>query len=114
MNESLDATQILQTGTAFWPSKVLLTAVELGLFTTLGSEAMTAAQLGERLELHPRGTYDFFDTLVALKFLQRDSDGPQGRYRNTPETSAYLDKRKPTYIGGMLEMLNRRLFGYWN
>jgi hypothetical protein len=114
MNESPDPTQILQTGTAFWPSKVLLTAVELGLFTTLGSEAMTAAQLGKRLELHPRATYDFFDTLVALKFLQRDGDGPQGRYRNTPETSVYLDKRKPTYIGGMLEMLNRRLFGYWN
>ncbi len=109
-----DPNQIMQTAGAFWPSKVLLTAVELGVFTALGDGAMTAAQLGERLKLHPRGTFDFFDTLVALKFLDREGDGPQGRYRNTPETAAFLQKGKPTYIGGALEMLNRRLFGYWN
>ena len=114
MNKPLDPTQIMQTAAAFWPSKVLLTAVELGVFTALGDGAMTATQLGERLKLHPRGTYDFFDTLVALRFLDREGDGPQGRYRNTPETNAFMDKNKPTYIGGMLEMLNRRLFGYWN
>jgi predicted nicotinamide N-methyase len=114
MSAVLDPTQIMQTANAFWPSKVLLTAVELGVFTTLGEGTMTAAQLGERLKLHPRGTFDFFDALVALKFLQRDGDGPHGRYQNTPETAAFLDKSKPTYIGGMLEMLNRRLFGYWN
>ena len=114
MNTQLDPSPILQTATAFWPSKVLLTAVELGVFTTLGDSAMTAMQLGERLKLHPRGTYDFFDTLVALKFLNREGDGPAGRYSNTPETATFLDKSKPKYIGGMLEMLNRRLFGFWN
>ena len=114
MNTALDPSQIMQTASAFWPSKVLLTAVELGVFTALAGGALTAAQLGDRLQLHPRGTFDFFDTLVALKFLERDGDGPQGRYKNTPETAAFLDKNKPTYIGGMLEMLNRRLFGYWN
>src|SRR5687767_10491340 len=114
MNTPLDPSQIIQTASAFWPSKVLLTAVELGVFSTLGDKAMTANELREALKLHPRSIYDFFDTLVALKFLERDGDGPQSRYRNTPETAAFLDKSKPTYIGGMLEMLNRRLFGYWN
>jgi hypothetical protein len=75
---------------------------------------MTASQLGEELGLHPRGTYDFFDALVALKFLDRDGDGFQGKYKNTPETAAFLDKKSPTYIGGMPEMLNARLFGFWN
>jgi len=95
-------------------SKVLLTAVEVDLFTTLGGGAMTAPQLGDALGLHPRGTYDFFDALVALKFLNRDGDGPQGRYNNTPETAAFLNRTSPTYIGGLLEMLNARLFGFWN
>ncbi|MFQ5855113.1 MAG: methyltransferase [Anaerolineae bacterium] len=99
----------VRTGTA-----VLLTAVGLDLFTVLGDRALTASELGERLALHPRGTYDFFDALVALKFLDRDGDGPTGRYKNTPETAAFLDKRSPTYIGGMLEMFNTRLFGFWN
>src|SRR5688572_9272047 len=75
-----DPAQILQTAAAFWPSKVLLTATELGVFTALGRGAMTATELGERLKLHPRGTYDFFDALVALKFLDRDGDGPVARY----------------------------------
>jgi len=114
MNAPLDPGRIMQTATAFWASKALLTAVEPDLFTTLGDDAMTAPQLGDALALHPRGTYDFFDALVALNFLDREGDGPEGRYRNTPETAAFLDKTSPSYIGGMAEMLNARLFGFWN
>ena len=114
MSKQLDPAHIMQTATGFWASKVLLTAVEMDLFSTLGEGSMTAAELGEKLELHPRGTYDFFDALVALKFLDRDGDGPSGRYKNTPETAAFLIKGGPMYIGGMPEMLNRRLFGFWN
>jgi hypothetical protein len=114
MNEQLDPSHIMQTATAFWASKVLLTAVELDLFTMLGDGSLTAEELGDALGLHPRGTYDFFDALVALKFLERDGDGPEGRYCNTPETGAFLDSNSPTYIGGMPQMLNGRLFGFWN
>jgi hypothetical protein len=114
MKHQLDPNHIMQTATAFWGSKVLLTAVELDLFSTLGDGSMTALQLGEKLGLHPRGTYDFFDALVALHFLNRDSDGPEGQYQNTPETAAFLSKNSPTYIGGLPEMLNSRLFGFWN
>lgn len=106
--------RILETGFGFWSSKILLTAVELEVFTTLGEGPMTAEELGRRLELHPRGTVDFFDSLVALGFLQREGDGPQGRYRNTPETALFLDKGLPTYVGGILEMANARLYPFWN
>lgn len=112
--EHPDPGHILQTATAFWASKVLLTAVELDLFTALDGEGQTAAQLGDQLGLHPRGTYDFFDALVALKFLDREGDGPAGRYRNTAATGAFLSKKSPAYIGGLPQMLNSRLFGFWN
>lgn len=114
MKANLDPSHIMQTATAFWASKVLLTAVEVDLFTTLGDGKKTAPQLGEALGLHARGTYDFFDALVALKFLDRDGDGSKGQYKNTPETATFLDKKSPTYIGGLPEMLNARLFGFWN
>lgn len=114
MNRRLDPSHIMQTATAFWASKVLLTAVELDLFSTIGEGAMTASQLGKALGLHPRGTYDFFDALVALRFLDRVGDGPEGQYENTPETSVFLNKSSPDYIGGIPEMLNTRLFGFWN
>ena len=114
MSDQLDPTPILQTATAFWASKVLLTAVEFDLFTALGEREMTAIELGDALGLHPRGTYDFFDALVAMGFLTRNGDGAAGRYRNTPLTAVFLDKRSASYIGGFPQMLNSRLFGFWN
>ncbi len=109
----LDPSHIMQVGMGFWPSKTVLSAVELELFTHLGSEAMTGEEIGEKLGLHPRGIYDFLDTLVALRFLERDGDGSEGRYRNTAESAAFLDKTSPTYIGGILEMSNARLYRFW-
>src|SRR3954453_22077738 len=108
-----DPSHIMQVGMGFWASKTVLSAVELELFTQLGDESLTGEQVGERLGLHPRATYDFLDTLVALGFLERDGDGSEGRYRNTPDTAAFLDKRSPAYIGGILEMCNARLYGFW-
>jgi len=110
---AVDPSHIMQVGAGFWSSKTLLSAVELQLFTQIGAEAMTGEEIGERLGLHPRTIYDFLDTLVALRFLQRDGDGREGRYRNTPETATFLNKRSPAYIGGILEMFNERLYRFW-
>ena len=101
--------RILQTGLGFWASKTLLSAVELGVFTALAEQPADLAGLQERLGIHPRSARDFFDALVALGFLEREN----GVYRNTPETEAFLDKTKPSYIGGILEMANHRLYPYW-
>jgi hypothetical protein len=114
MNSPLDPSPILQTAFGFWNSKVLLTAVELGLFTKLGNRRLAGAELGSQLGLHPRGTNDFFDALVAMKFVGREGDGLQARYFNTPEGAMYLDEKSPRYIGGILTMLNMRLFKYWH
>ena len=86
----LNPGHIMQTATAFWASKVLLTAVEFDLFSKLNEQHLTADELGELLDIHPRGRFDFFDALVALKFLNRDGDGSDGKYSNTRETSAFL------------------------
>jgi hypothetical protein len=111
----LDPSHILQVGTGFFASKTLLSAVELGLFTVLDNEpSLSGTEIGDRVRLHSRATYDFLDALVALGFLARVGDGPGGRYSNTPEASAFLSRSSPRYVGGLLEMLNARLFGFWN
>jgi hypothetical protein len=97
----------------FFASKALLSAVELGVFTQLGSGAKTGAELERALGLHPRATYDFLDTLVAIGMLERDGDGPSARYANTPATALYLDRSSPRYVGGILEMANARLYRFW-
>jgi len=105
---------ILEVGMGFWASKTLLSAVELDVFTTLGSSDMTGDELAGTLGLHPRAVPDFFDALVALGFLQREGDGPEGRYRNTPQTGTFLDRTRPQYVGGILEMANARLYPFWS
>jgi hypothetical protein len=102
--------KILQTGLAFWASKTLLSAIEIELFTELAKHPENLDAIQSRMGLHPRSARDFLDALVSLGFLQREN----GIYRNTPETDLFLDKRKPSYIGGVLEMANARLFGFWN
>src|SRR5215475_2144870 len=101
---------ILQVGLGFWASKTLLSAVEMEVFTELAKHPEDFETLQGRLGLHPRSARDFFDALVALKFLERR----EGRYYNTPIADFFLDKRKPSYIGGVLEMANHRLYPFWS
>jgi hypothetical protein len=101
--------QILQTGLAFWASKTLLSAIEMELFTELAGGAESFESLHTRLGLHPRAARDFLDALVSLGFLTREG----GAYGNTAETDLFLDRKKPSYIGGILEMANHRLYPSW-
>ena len=110
---AIDPSHIMQVGMGFWPSKVVLSAVELELFTHLAANAMTGEEIAGRIGLHERAIYDFLDTLVALKLLDRAGDGPGAQYANTAETALFLDKQGPAYIGGILEMSNARLYGFW-
>ncbi|MBK6518999.1 MAG: methyltransferase [Polyangiaceae bacterium] len=105
--------QIMQLGMGFMASKTLLSAVELELFTVLATRPLTAAQLGERLSLHPRSVRDFLDALVSVRVLHREGDGPDGLYSNSPEAAMFLDKNSPAYLGGLLEMANARLYPFW-
>jgi len=104
---------IMQVGMGFWPSKVVLSAVELQLFTHLAGDALDGEEIGRRIGLHERAIHDFLDTLVALRLLERDGDGREGRYGNTADTAVFLDKNSPAYIGGILEMSNARLYRFW-
>lgn len=101
---------ILQIGFGFWASKILLSAVEMEVFTELAKHPEDLEELRGRLGLHSRSARDFLDALVALGFLERRD----GIYSNTPATDLYLDKKKPSYIGGILEMANNRSYGQWN
>ena len=109
MNERPLPDRILQLGFGFWGSKALLSAVELGLFTELARSPADASAVAQRLGLHSRSARDFLDALVALNMLERED----GIYRNTAVTDLYLDCAKPSYIGGILEMANARLYRFW-
>ena len=109
MSEHASPERILQTGLGFWASKTLLSAVEIGLFTELAQGPKPRDVLAGRLGLHPRSSRDFLDALVSLGFLARSGE----QYGNTAETDLFLDRRKPSYVGGILEMANHRLYPFW-
>src|SRR5262245_59771371 len=101
--------RVMQLGLGFWASKTLLSSIDLGLFTERANGHLTAGALTTRLNLHQRIARDFFDTLVSLGMLEREGD----RYQNTAETAQFLVRTSPSYIGGMLEMANDRLYPFW-
>ncbi len=112
--ESLNPSRIMEIGMGFWASKTLLTAVNLGLFTLLANGSLSGEAIRKKLGLHERGLYDFLDSLVALKFLEREGLKETSTYSNASDVDLFLDKEKQTYVGGMLEMSNNRLYGFWN
>ena len=113
MADEVSPDHILQIGFGFWASKALLSAVDLALFTHLSKGPQTGPQIEADLSLHPRATYDFLDTLLALGLLEREGTGESAEYSNTPSTALFLVKTSPQYIGGMLEMADARLYRFW-
>ena len=113
MHDDISPDHILQIGFGFWASKILLSAVELGLFSQLSDGPRSGPQLQAALGLHPRATYDFLDSLVALGLIDRAGSGESGLYSNTPAASRFLVRASPQYIGGILEMANARLYRFW-
>lgn len=112
--DQLTPARIMETGTAFFASKTLLAAVKLGVFSLLAdNQSLSGKAIQKELQLHDRGIYDFLDALVALGFLNREGLLETAKYSNTPETDLFLDRKKPQYMGGLLEMANDRLYRFW-
>ena len=85
---------IMKLGTGFWASKTLLSATELGVFSTLAGAPADLPTLQKKLRLHQRSARDFLDALVALRMLEREN----GLYRNTADTDFFNNRAKPSYI----------------
>lgn len=110
MAAKLSPDRILQIGFGFWATKTLLSAIEIGLYTELAKGPLDVAGVTKRFGFHPRSVRDFLDALVAMGMLARKG----AKYMNTRETALFLDRAKPSYIGGMLEMCSRRLYKFWD
>ena len=109
MDKQLTPESILHLGLGFWASKTLLSAVEVGLFTYLAEGPRDAKTVAIDLELHPKSIRDFLDTLVSVGMLERAGE----KYTNSATTDRFLDRNKRSYVGGMLEMANSRLYPFW-
>ena len=110
-NPPVTPDRIAQLGKAFRASKALFSAVELGVFSILASGPRKLDALTTDVGIAERGARDFFDALVALQLLERDDTGC---YRNSAEADHFLDRGKPTYVGGELDHFNKRGYPLWH
>lgn len=83
---------------AFQGSRVLLTALELDVFTALGEGPQTSEEVAAARQTDPRATDRLLNALVALELLTKEA----GQFRNTPLTQAFLVAGQPGYVGGAL------------
>ncbi|WKN30869.1 methyltransferase [Porifericola rhodea] len=116
MSHETAPVKIMQIGTGFWASKVLLSAVHFDLFTLLSEQqSLSAADVKKKLQFQcaDRQVFDYLDALVALGFLKRKGLLESAKYSNTEHSEMFLDKKKNSYVGGMLKMMNQRLYHFW-
>lgn len=104
------ADRIIEIANGFRGARVLMSAIELGVFSVLADRSMTLEATANRLGLHPRGAHDFLDALVALGLLERTETG---LYSNTPAAGAYLDRQSPTYIGSWFDHFGCTEYPQW-
>ncbi|MBB1253327.1 methyltransferase [Streptomyces alkaliterrae] len=91
-------------------TQVLLTAVELGLFSHLAAGARSAAQVAAAADCDPRATARVLDALTALGYLDPD-DG--GGYELTAVSRRFLVQDSPSYLGDMCRE-TRLLWDSWS
>lgn len=111
-----DPSKIMQVGMGFWASKAMLAAVKLRLFTLLSEKKqLTGTEIKAALGLQTtdRHVYDWLDTLTCFGFIERQGLLEEARYSNQADVDLFLDVKKPSYVGGILEMANNRLYTFW-
>lgn len=115
ISEPINPSKIMQIGMGFWASKVMLAAVKFKLFTLLAGTSKSGKEIKEALQLGTidRHIYDWLDAMVSLGFLKREGFLQNALYSNSSDTEVFLDAKKPTYIGGILQMANNRLYHHW-
>lgn len=104
---------IMQIASGYGLSKALLSAVGLGLYTRLADAPMTLEEIISEFGLVRRPAMDFLDLLVSVDLLGRDGDVEGALYHNTEATDAFLNRNKPTYIGGIIELWDKRNYRFW-
>jgi SAM-dependent methyltransferase len=86
---------------AFQETAALKSAIELGVFTAIGNGAATPAAIAHQCEASERGIRILCDVLVTSGLLIKHN----GQYENTPDTSIFLSRGSPAYMGGVTEFL---------
>lgn len=97
--------KVMQLITGAWATAILGSAAKHGIFNALERDGDDAEGVAKKAGISVRGAQAVLDGLTGVGLVTRSN----GRYRNTPESSAFLVKGKPAYFGGMAEVMTSSL-----
>ncbi|NMB83470.1 MAG: acetylserotonin O-methyltransferase [Ignavibacteria bacterium] len=96
-NEYLTPDSIRNIANSFQQSRIILTAIELEIFTVLDKHLMQSEDVAQKINCDPRAVNRLMNALVALGFLRK----VHGKFYNTETSAKYLIKGKPEYMGNL-------------
>ncbi len=104
----MNAREIRELASSFQKSRILLSGVELGIFTNIDESGSGVATIAKELDLDTQACERLLNALVSLGFLAKK----HGKYFNTPESSTYLSKNSRDYLGGLMH--SNHLWKTWS
>lgn len=107
-NDYLKPEDIRALANSFQQSRILLSAIELGLFTVLDKHMLHSKEVAQKINADERATDRLMNALVALGFLRKVN----GRFYNAESASQYLVKGKPEFMGGLFHSIG--LWSTWS
>ena len=90
-------TTIRELAMNFQASRVLLTAVELRVFSLIADGSLTSAEVAGLAGSDPRATDRLLNALCSMQLVTK----LDGRFSNTPGSRRYLDDGSPDYVAGL-------------
>lgn len=97
MNTVLDPNKIRELANGFQVSRIILTAVELNVFTILDKHLLPSSEIAKQINGDERATDRLLNALVSLGFLNKVHE----KFYNSDAASLYLVKGKPEFMGGL-------------
>lgn len=96
--EEMPIEEIKRASRDFQKSRIILTAVELEVFSALGNDRRSPSEVAKLLGTDERATDRLMNALTAVGLLKKT----EGKFSNTETTARYLDKESPDYMAGLL------------
>ena len=99
---------IREFAASFQKSRILLSGIELDIFTNINESGTTSNQIANHLHLNERACERLLNALVSLGFLTKKNH----LFFNTADSFAFLSKKSSDYSAGLMHL--NHLWNTWS
>jgi len=108
MQEIKSSEELRLLANAFRESRLLLSAIELKIFSVLDNHMMTSEEVAKKINANPRATDRLMNALCGFELLKK----VKGKFYNSDLSAKYLVEGKPEFMGNLYHTNN--LWNSWS